>query len=151
VKRAGRNIRTDRRGAVIVEFVVAIMPMLMVFFSIAQLSALGYTSLLVKHAAFVAARAEAVIHPGMGDSGSESDVTAAANLVLARVPAGASVTSASAAPLSQNLDTTTVTVVVPCSVPLGNVLVCGVGRTHAMTAQASFPNQGSYIQTLWRM
>jgi Flp pilus assembly protein TadG len=141
----------DARGAVLVEFVVAIMPMLMVFFTIAQLSALGYTSLLVKHAAFVAARAEAVVNPGMSDSGSEADVTAAANLVLARVPAGASVHSTSAAAQSQNMDTTTVTVIVPCSVPLGNVLVCGSGRTHTMTAQASFPNQGSYVQSLWTM
>lgn len=144
-----KALARDRHGAVLVEFVVALVPVLIVFFSIAQLSALGYTSLLVKHAAFVAARAEAVVHPGMSDSGSEGDVTAAANLVLARLPVGAHVTSALAPAQSQDMNTTTVRVDVPCSVPLGNLIVCGGGTTHTMTAQASFPNQGSYVQTVW--
>jgi len=137
------------RGAVLIEFLVAIIPMLMIFFSIAQISALGYTSLLVHHAAYVAARAYAVVHPGIYDSGPPSDVQSAAGLVLARVPGNLSVTTRDVDPMSEQLATTTVTLDYPCGVPLGAMLVCGASMRRTLTAQASFPNQGSYVQQVW--
>jgi Flp pilus assembly protein TadG len=146
-----RNLRKEQRGAVAVEFVVAIVPVFTVFFTIAQLAALASASLMVRHAAFVAARAEAVVHPQMNDSGSENDVTSAANLALAMVPGVKTVVSATAAAQTQGMQSTTVTVLYPCTVPLGGLIACGPARMHMMTATSSFPNQGAYVQTVWSL
>jgi Flp pilus assembly protein TadG len=144
----GRLVRATR-GAALVEFVIAIVPMLMLFFTIAQFSALGYTSLLVRHAAFVAARAYAIVNPGNPDSGPATDVQTAAQMVMGRVPGMVSVQSSGAAPMSQAMQTTTVTLLYSCTVPLGNMLVCGPGLTRPITAGAAFPNQGTYMQKVW--
>jgi Flp pilus assembly protein TadG len=145
---AARFLRAEK-GAALVEFVIAIVPILMVFFTIVQFSALGYVSLLVRHAAFVASRAYAIVNPGNPDSGPATDVQAAAQLVMGKVPGLLSVQSSNAAPLSQAMQTTTVTLLYPCTVPLGNMLVCGMGLTHPITAGAAFPNQGTYMQKVW--
>jgi len=87
----------------------------------------------------------------MVDSGPESDVTAAANVVLANVPATATVTTSPAGAQTQDLQSTTVTLEYPCSVPLGSLIVCGRGLTHTLKAIAIFPNQGSYAQSVFSM
>jgi Flp pilus assembly protein TadG len=153
VRRLGRDgLRHDDRGAVLVEFVVAIVPVLMVFFSLAQLSAIASASLLVRHAAFVAARAAAVVNPGMADSGPAGDISASASLVLTRfMPSLPLVTPQLAGPQTQGMQSVNVTLVYPCSVPLGDVIVCGPGLIHMLTASSAFPNQGSFAQSVWKM
>ena len=144
------RVLVDCKGAVLAEFAIAIVPILMLFFCIAQLCVLGYTSLLVKHAAFVAVRAAAVVNPGMADSAlGSNDVEQAAKLALAGVPGRISVASTAAAPMSQDMITTTVGLDFPCTVPLGGILVCGAVARHAMSASAAFPNQGAYSQAIW--
>lgn len=59
-EQAEKSLLTDKRGAVLAEFVVAIMPLLTVFFVFVQISALSIAKLLVKHSAVVGARAAAV-------------------------------------------------------------------------------------------
>jgi hypothetical protein len=45
--------------------------------------------------------------------------------------------------------TVTVTMLMKCSVPLGDMLVCG-GATKTLTASASMPpNQGTYANKVW--
>jgi len=56
-----RGLRGDVRGAVLVEFVVAIVPILMMFFTFIQLSKVATARLIVKHATIIGARAAAVI------------------------------------------------------------------------------------------
>src|SRR6185369_9756519 len=59
-KKERKSLRTDTRGAVLAEFVVAIFPLLTVFFVFLQISALSIAKLLVKHSAVIASRAAAV-------------------------------------------------------------------------------------------
>jgi hypothetical protein len=55
------KIGQDNRGAVLAEFVIAIVPVLTMFFTFIQLSRLATARLVVKHSAIVGARAAAVI------------------------------------------------------------------------------------------
>lgn len=66
------EVLRDRGGAAMVEFAMAIMPVLMVFFGTLQWTVNAYIHLLVKHAAFSIVRCEAVVHPGAPDSGDEN-------------------------------------------------------------------------------
>jgi hypothetical protein len=106
----------------------------------------------VKHAAFVAARTEAVVHPKMGDSGSESDVKAGVMMLLGAIPgvtaANVQVKTAPAGQYEENIDTVTVQLEYLCTVPLADHFVCPAG-IFTMKASASFPNQGSSYQQIW--
>jgi len=55
-----KTLVKDQRGAVLAEFVVAIFPLLTIFFVFVQLSMLAVSSLIVKHSAVVGARAASV-------------------------------------------------------------------------------------------
>jgi hypothetical protein len=151
-KRRTRRLAADARGAVIVEFAIAIMPMLIFFFGIFQWCTCAYAHLLLKHAAFVAARAEAVIHPGMSDSGAATDPTKAAKLIFAVTKAAKNIkVSFPGQPNenSQEMLEAQVEMDFQCQIPLGNVVACGNKKKMHMTAKASFPNQGSMYQRVW--
>jgi len=147
-----------------VEFALAILPVLMVFFGTVQWSINAYIHLIVKHAAFAIVRCEAVAHPGMTDSGDENADCLATNpggssvigKLFAHVTGVSSgdfeVTTSLANPTEQKLDSVTVKLNYKCSVPLGNQLACGgAGGTpiQTFTATANFPNQGSKYQPIW--
>ena len=53
--------RAGQRGAVLVEFALAFLPLLMLFFATAQLAKLATARLAVKHSAIIGARAAAVM------------------------------------------------------------------------------------------
>src|SRR6187200_1400797 len=55
------DLRRDDRGAVLVEFIVAFLPLMTVFAFFMQLEQMATASLVLKHAAVVGARAAAVI------------------------------------------------------------------------------------------
>lgn len=55
-----RNFHGDARGAVLVEFMVAFMPLMATFFGTLQLLQLATAKMVVKHATVVGARAAAV-------------------------------------------------------------------------------------------
>jgi hypothetical protein len=143
----------NTRAVVIVEFVVAIVPIVVLFFSIAQLSVIAYVHLVVKHSAYVAARTEAVVHPQMPDSGQESDVKAAVMMLLTAIPGVAAgdvnVQTQTAGQYEENIDTVTVTLTYRCTVPLANRFMCASG-SFPIHASASFPNQGSSYQQIWQ-
>lgn len=63
-KQATRGLMRDKRGAVLVEFVIAITPVLMTFLSFVQLSKIATARLVLKHSAIVGARGAAVITNG---------------------------------------------------------------------------------------
>jgi Flp pilus assembly protein TadG len=154
------GLHEDQRGAAMVEFAMAILPVLLVFFGTVQWSINAYLNLIVKHAAFSIVRCEAVVHPGMPDSGDENADC------LATSPGGASVigklfshvtgvssgdftVDTTLAPVTaQGLDSVTVTLNYKCSVPLGNQIACTSG-VQKLTATAKFPNQGSVYQPIW--
>jgi Flp pilus assembly protein TadG len=149
-----RDVGRDRGGAAIVEFALAIMPVFILFFGMVQWSIVAYVHLIVKHAAFVAVRCEAVVNPGMPDAGKETDCTQDAMNVLFAHVAGVNsgdvkVTPANAGAAEQKLDSVTVKLDYQCTIPLGNVIACTSARVMTLTETASFPNQGSAYQSIW--
>ena len=55
------SLQKDKKGAVAVEFVVAVMPLFIIFFSLIQLAVIYVADLGVKHAAVVVVRAAVVV------------------------------------------------------------------------------------------
>jgi hypothetical protein len=150
-----RSIHKDTRGAALIEFVIAFLPMLMVFFSFAQAAQLAKAKLMMKHAAIAAARAAVVIKDkdsgsttNPGDNGEETDITWAANVALGQYLLDGNVDAAGVdcqRPDTSDpfgLVTCTVKATYHCDVPLGKFLVCG-GGTMDLTERMSLPLQGA--------
>jgi hypothetical protein len=158
--RASRLLRPRRRffhdkgGAAIVEFAMACMPVFCLFFGMMQWCIMAYVNLIVRHAAFVAVRCDAVVHPGMPDAGHENDCSEKAMDALFKHVHGydhqrLTVKFDNPAATDQTLDTADVTFDYKCTIPLGNVIACGASRELKLKATASFPNQGSTYQKIW--
>jgi Flp pilus assembly protein TadG len=155
-----KKLVRDLRGAAVVEFAMAIFPVLCVFFGSMQWGMNAYIHLIVKHAAFSIARCEAVAHSGMPDAGSEADdclaTTPGGPSVIGKLFSHVSGVSAGdftidqtlASPSDQKLDSVTVTLNYKCGIPLGSTLAC-TGGVQTLTATAKFPNQGSMYQPIW--
>src|SRR5579859_677149 len=95
-----RRGRSDERGAVMVESLVAIPALLAFFAMIVQLAYLSIASLTVQHAAVVAARSASVIVPDMPTAFDDhSKVGAADGDRLAAVAEAASKVIAALKPL----------------------------------------------------
>src|SRR5262249_28860646 len=150
-----REIHRDTRGAALIEFVLAFLPMLMVFFSFAQAAQLAKAKLMLKHSAVAATRAAVVIKDkdsgsttNPGDNGEETDVTWAANGALGNYLLDRDLDAPSAdcqRPDTSDpfgLVTCTVRATYHCDVPLGKYLVCG-GGTMDLTERMSLPLQGA--------
>ena len=160
MKRAS-GLRSDQRGAAMVEIAMAILPVLCVFFGTVQWSINAYIHLIVKHTAFSMARCAAVENPAMPDSGSADDdcfgtTPGGASIIgklFAHIPGVSSgdfkIDKTLAAPTEQLLDSVTVTLNYRCGIPLGRTLACN-GGIQKLTATAKFPNQGSVYQPIWK-
>src|SRR5512140_3849427 len=136
-RRAGlRRLHEDRRGAVLVEFLVAFMPLMITFSSFVQLAQITTARIVTKHSAIVAARAAAVIS-------NEKNNSRDANKGKNQAEIDASV-KAALGPWAQTMNSVkvdindqstgddvfgmvqvTVTARYRCSVPFGGMLVCG--------------------------
>lgn len=150
--RGRRRRRGGERGAALVEFVIAVVPFLMLFFVTAQYSVLAVGKILTKHSAFLAARAAIVTCTEPGGGGGMGEVDNAAALAFGPAlklgrPTTA-ITAGACEETSQAMMTVTVTMPMKCSVPLGNLFVCG-GATKTLTASASMPSQGTYANKVW--
>jgi hypothetical protein len=84
--RGGSGSRTlaDQRGAVYVEFLIAFLPFYIFFLCLWQLSILFYAKLIVDHAAFVAARAAAVVVAECPRNVGDSDLLSVGTLTESR-------------------------------------------------------------------
>ncbi len=148
-----RQLWSDRGGAAIVEFAMASMPVFDLFFGMIQWSICAYIHLILKHAAFVAARCDAVVAPDMPDAGKESDCQkGAVEALFAHVhgveKGEVKVHLSNPSKYAQTADTVTLDLDYKCTIPLGDHVACK-GRHMKMTEKASFPNQGSYYQKVW--
>jgi len=150
------DLLRDQRGAVLAEFVVAIVPLLTIFFVFVQLSAIAAARLRFKHAAVVGARAAAVFS-NAGDNcpecegGGGDDVNQAVRAALGSTAPkftglAADVTDRSSRRDPYGLVTVQVTGRYQCSVPLGRV-ICGINGSVPFTERKSMPHQGA----LYRM
>ena len=150
----GRGLLRDARGAVLAEFVIAILPILTAFLCFVQLGHLATAKLVMQHGAIVGARAAAVITNGKGDNPGQPDG------VHADVVAQGVDLAMYAWTRSQKLTDLSVEITdysspadpygevdvkiearYHCDVPLG-WLICG-GRTVTMTETKKMPHQGA--------
>jgi Flp pilus assembly protein TadG len=149
-----KELRRDQRGAVLAEFVIAIVPILITFFSFVQLSKIATARLVMKHGAIVAARAAAVMTnahkntPDQDEGDHQGEITQGARLAMAPWVKDGSLTAVDVRVDDQSSQRdpygwvhVEVTAIYRCRVPLGQ-LICA-GRTKVMTERYSMPHQGA--------
>jgi Flp pilus assembly protein TadG len=162
-----KSLLGSTHGAAYVEFIIALFPMMLLFFGTMQLNGLLLADLVTRHAAVHAVRAAIVCDSQAGHPASAGELASrggcsweAANMTLAAIKSfGApdfSVTIEGASPHGNALVTATVTANYHCRVPLAGPLLCGLvgddifsragGGVLALTRKASLPNQGANYQ-----
>lgn len=137
----------DKRGAVYVEFLAAVMPLIVTFLCIAQLADLYAAKLVAQHAAYRTARAGAVVfpdNPAYYQAVSKADeVRRAGEMVLASK--GTIIDSEILLPNGEQytrgqLVEVEVRATTRCVFAIANRLVCGlVDPTRVLEARASMP------------
>lgn len=143
----------DEKGAVLAEFVIALVPLLMMFFSFVQLSKIATARLVVKHGTIIAARAASVISnvnnntpDAKGDG--KADITNAAKLGMTAWVSKGSITDVDVDVKDESSRddpygwvTVTVKATYRCTVPMGFV-ACG-GKTKQLQETYRMPHQGA--------
>lgn len=148
------SLLRNSRGAVLVEFVVALMPMMMTFFGFVEVSKIYAAKLATKHAAITAARAAAVFsnqhenNPGAEGSGEEQAKGAAAAALGPWIGNGAissvdvTVTDQSSKDDPYGPVKVKVSATYQCKVPMMGRIVCK-GGTMKIPYEATMPHQGA--------
>ncbi len=148
------GIPRGKKGAVLVEFVFAFMPICTLFLCLCQISRYAIARMVVMHAAEVSVRACAVIaDPEPGSSkqvdGTVQDVITAAHTVMK--PFGGSngneisITDPTCTHQGEpngGTDSVTITGTYTCEIPLARNLVCATGPK-VWDVTAEFPHQGA--------
>lgn len=152
-----RHRRAHARGAVLVEFVVALMPLMTTFFFTLQLMQLATAKLVVKHAALVGARGAAVISNKNGNTPDQAagdnvaDIRTGVELALGpwrktMAKVDVEVDDRSSCQNQYGPVAVTVRADYKCSVPFGNLL-CRMGgngtSVRTLTQRYAFPHQGA--------
>ncbi len=149
-----KRLKRDTRGAVLAEFVIAIVPVMTTFFTFVQLSRVATARLVVKHSAIVGARAAAVIsnahdnNPGQTGT-ADKDVTNAVKLAMGPWWAKAggitsvnvTVTDSSSKADPYNWVEVKVNALYACKIPMG-FMACG-GYTKRIEETYKMPHQGA--------
>ncbi len=137
----------ESRGAVLPEFAVVLMPLLICFFTIAQLALATCAKMAVRHAAGVAVRAAAVSHGEFHDRSGERDDGLAQQAAEASlgpwrgiITMSVAITGGSRAQHDELV--ATITASYPCSVALGSRIVCGAGAL-PIVESSHLANQGA--------
>jgi Flp pilus assembly protein TadG len=149
-----RSLHSDRKGAVLVEFLVAFMPLMITFSSFVQVAQVATARLVVKHSAIVAARAAAVITnahnntPDQKKGDNKGEIEAAVRAALGpwsktmdSIQVEIDDQSSGADPYG--MVQVTVKAQYHCSVPFGSTIVCKAGGARTITMKAAFPHQGA--------
>jgi hypothetical protein len=149
-----------------VEFLIAFLPLFVVFLSLVQLTGLIVAKLVVQHAASSAVRAAVVVLDDDAEnyggverneySGQrKDDIETAAKIPLSAVTS--LVTQVGDPKLTLNgkqsgkfdprgMIHAKLSVAYRCQVPLASRVVCGLSGMYQLTAQASLPNNGAYYE-----
>lgn len=147
------SLHRDTRGAALVEFIVAFMPLMTAFLCFCQLSTVAIAGLMVKHSAIIGARGAAVIssvhqnNPGAANKYGEGEIKDGVRAALgpwAKRMAKLDVSVDDQSSLQDPYGPVRVTVNASfnCFVPVANVFVCG-GSTRKFTETVAFPHQGA--------
>ena len=148
---------SDKRGAIFVEYAIAIVPMFALFWGLLQLNGLLLADLVVRDAAEKAVRAAVVCDSDHATTGKAGGLACAQEAAAATVKAEPSISDAEVISLdgaasSGNQEVTAVVVAhYTCEVPLVGALVCGAFRGEGTSIEqatlersAKMPNQGAY-------
>jgi hypothetical protein len=162
--KAARGVVGDTRGVVYVEFLIAFMPVFVLFLSLVQLVLIEMANLVAKHAAVTAARAAMVVLPDdpahYGGAAVEraegqrlDDIKLAAKVPLmaidalpdvdVKLPTSAGGTDSRTAFWRDDVVRVRLEYNFPCKVPIGKTLVCGLLARHTLVTEAAMPNQGA--------
>lgn len=163
--RARRELRSDRRGAVYVEFLIVFLPLFVLFMSLVQFAFVQVANIVTKHAAMSAARAAAVVLPDDPAFYDEVPVNKAAGARRSAIEAAARARLAAFAILAnlevkfpssaggdddkvqyQQDDVVRVRLkyMYPCRIPIGSRFVCNTFTLHKkLEAEAAMPIQGA--------
>ncbi|MBN9166968.1 MAG: hypothetical protein J0I07_38915 [Myxococcales bacterium] len=151
-----RDLRRDTRGAVMAEFVIAIVPLLMTFFSFVQLSKVATARLVVKHGTIIGARAASVISNANNNTpdakgDGKADIQNAVRVAMAPWTAKGSITGVDVQVNDQSSRddpygwvTVTVKATYNCNVPMG-FIACG-GRSKTLEESYRMPHQGAIYE-----
>jgi len=143
---------SSSRGAIYVEYAVAIVPMFALFWGLLQLNGLLLADLVVRDAAQKAVRAAIVCDSDDGTSGESGGMTCAQQAVEDTVKAVHSITDAQVVSLegASSSGNQEVTAVVSahysCQVPLVGALICAAIGGGELQRSAQMPNQGHYYK-----
>jgi uncharacterized membrane protein YgcG len=155
MKKKLANLHSNKKGAVLVEFLIALMPLMITFSCFVQLSQMATAKLVVKHSAIVGARAAAVISnkhnntPDQPKGENKADIEAGVNAALGpwkkqMATVTVKVEDSSSCDDPYGMVKVTVTAAHKCLVPFGGRLMCGaVGATHTMEQAYTMPHQGA--------
>ena len=135
-----KGLHKNKRGAVLVEFAIAFMPLMITFSSFVQLQQMATARIVVKHAAIVGGRAAAVISnknrntPDAEDKDQDDDVKKGVMAALGpwkRTMSNVDVKIEDTSTCEDPYGTVAVTVTADykCSVPFANLFMCGAGKT----------------------
>jgi Flp pilus assembly protein TadG len=145
------------RGAVLAEFIITVVPLLMMLFGWMQLAWLYTANLLVKHSANACVRAAVVIDgkEGLnpGENGDVDQIQKAAE-AAAEVQGGRPIFASVRCTYDNQASnddpygkvTAKVTAEYRCSVPMGRFIVCGPDSKKTLEGVASLPFQGARYQ-----
>jgi Flp pilus assembly protein TadG len=153
-----KGLHKNKRGAVLVEFAIAFMPLMITFSSFVQLQQMATARIVVKHATIVGGRAAAVISnknrntPDADDA--DNDDVVKKGVMSALGPwrgtmrnVNVKVEDTSDCEDPYKTVSVTVTADYKCSVPFANLFMCGAGKTHSFKPMTSrFPHQGARYQ-----
>ena len=149
------RLHRDKRGAVLIEFLVAFMPLMITFSSFVQLAQITTARIVTKHSTIIAARAAAVISneknntPDAKKGKNQDEIEAAVHAALGPWDKTMNSVKVDINDQSDGNDVfgmiqVTVTARYRCSVPFGGFLVCGRnGGVHEIVQKAAFPHQGA--------
>jgi hypothetical protein len=146
--------RVNHRGAIVVEFVVVLMPLLITLFSFLQMGYLYQSVLVLRHAADVAARAAAVItvkeENNPNASGKKEEIDEAAFRAAGRFAQSelvynikVDVNDKSSKTDPYGMVEITLTADIKCSIPLGGQIACGAKGYMSKTIKSAYPHQGA--------
>ena len=152
-----KGLHKNKRGAVLVEFAIAFMPLMITFSSFVQLQQMATARIVVKHATIVGGRAAAVISnknrntPDAEDNDNVDEVkkgvVAALGPWKTKLTVDVKVDDTSSCKDPYGMVSVTVNADYKCSVPFSNLFMCGASKTHSFKPMVSrFPHQGARYQ-----
>jgi Flp pilus assembly protein TadG len=153
------DARASDRGAVYVEFIIAIVPLLVLFWGLLQVNGLLLADLMVRNAAIHAARAAVVCDSDKATSGPSGARDCAQQVADELRPSVHSITAMrvedveGASEVGNGPVTVTIAADYQCQVPLVAGFACGVltgggglSSTATLRRKATFTNQGHYYK-----